>query len=120
MSQTITNCERCGKPKPLTTQQQTRAAEWPTRVADIQFMLRKLGFGHLVTNEPISVNGLRLGVPDPPEWVEEKEQAPPAVPFPQPVLRTHAATQQPSEPFMFIPPPPWVETDKQEGPTMFR
>jgi hypothetical protein len=126
MSQPVVNCTKCGKPKapPVITHQAREA--WPTRVADIQYMLKKFGWGvpdlpqWVPSNKPVTVNENRMGVPDPPPWVEPSEPAPPVLASPRTSLRTHAATQPPSEPFMFIPPPPWVPTDKQEGPIIFR
>jgi hypothetical protein len=77
MSQTITNCAKCGKPKAVTTQQAREA--WPTRVADIQYMFKKLGWGvpdpppWVPSNESVTVNENRMGVPDLPLWVPSKE-----------------------------------------------
>jgi hypothetical protein len=81
MSQPVVNCERCGTPKPLTTQQ-ARAAEWPTRMSDVLYMMRKLGLGvpdlppWVEPKGPMTTNEKQThGVPDPPEWVEPKDQA---------------------------------------------
>jgi hypothetical protein len=106
MSQTI--CANCGKSHaPQVTTQQARAAEWPTRVQDILYMMKKLGISY--TGDAVTINGQRMGVPDPPEWVEPTEPAPPVVASPLTSLRTHAATPRQPELIMYIPPPEWVE-----------
>jgi hypothetical protein len=120
MSQTITNCAKCGRPKapPVTTNQAPGEAKWPTYWADIQYTMQKI----LDAPQGLKANQGQseplMFIPPPP-FLETDAQAPPELASPRTSLRTHAATQQPSEPFMFIPPPPWVPTDRQEGPDFF-
>jgi hypothetical protein len=78
MSQTI--CANCGKSHaPQVTTQQAR--EWPTRLQDTLYMMKKLGLGvpalpeWVEPKEPVTVNERRVGVPDLPPWVEPKEAA---------------------------------------------
>jgi hypothetical protein len=83
MSHPVVNCANCGKSHaPQVTTQQAREAEWPTRVNDVLYMLKKLGWGvpdlpaWVEPKGPMTTNETRRhGVPDPPEWVEPKEAA---------------------------------------------
>jgi hypothetical protein len=73
MSHPVVNCAKCGRPKapPVTTQQAPGEAKWPTYWADIQYMMRKILDAR--RGEPVTINGQRLGVPDPPPWVASDE-----------------------------------------------